>query len=402
MPTTLEKFLAAFGFGGSKKPKTTFEQLKTRSSEMDKKLKALKEAGQKLETLGFDATKVKGDYTDLFKAKRETLEGRDIDVTYADLAGLMKQVDEAVEQADTLLKETKKIMGESKGNPSATQKSAIFKEALKVLYKLEIVVPPGMDSTHFDRVFEMFSTVPKEHVVHDKLTKLTYTDAEDDKGSGAYGGAEIEMGDFGDATGKENYSIDGTVIPANSFDVTTLHEIGHAVDAKNSIMASNREKAGCGGWKNESVAGIAAIFLKEMKGEVPFAKKAKDSELLAVVTEVLDKGTGSKPDSITDDEWTNAQRFLVNRCLVIRSNKSPWNNPPPAIGGRIYQQAYARANAWWSYAEAARASTKVNNYQWRAPGEWFAEIYAISWLAKKPPPSGVDASVSKFTWHAKG
>ena len=36
---------------------------------------------------------------------------------------------------------------------------------------------------------------------------------------------------------------------------------------------------------------------------------------------------------------------------------------------------------------AARAPTKVNNYQWRAPGEWFAEVYAISWLSKKKPPA---------------
>ncbi|HEX8109170.1 MAG TPA: hypothetical protein VF516_15660, partial [Kofleriaceae bacterium] len=53
---------------------------------------------------------------------------------------------------------------------------------------------------------------------------------------------------------------------------------------------------------------------------------------------------------------------------------SPWvKDMPSVIDGRVYHEAYA--GRWVSYEAAARAR-KVSNYQFRAPGEWFAEAYA--------------------------
>lgn len=48
-----------------------------------------------------------------------------------------------------------------------------------------------------------------------------------------------------------------------------------------------------------------------------------------------------------------------------------------AVGGRVYQQAYAQV--WVSYNLEAR-SKKLSGYQFRAPGEWFAELYACFYL----------------------
>jgi hypothetical protein len=52
------------------------------------------------------------------------------------------------------------------------------------------------------------------------------------------------------------------------------------------------------------------------------------------------------------------------------------------IGTRIYHEAYARH--WVSYVAAARAKG-LTGYQFRAPGEWFAELYA-GWKTKKLGP----------------
>ena len=41
--------------------------------------------------------------------------------------------------------------------------------------------------------------------------------------------------------------------------------------------------------------------------------------------------------------------------------------------GRIYHEAYKRV--WVSYLAKARAQA-ITGYQFRAPGEWFAELYA--------------------------
>ena len=61
------------------------------------------------------------------------------------------------------------------------------------------------------------------------------------------------------------------------------------------------------------------------------------------------------------------------------ASQNPWYNAPGGgtalADGRVYQQSYNRAGGWCSYASAARAH-KVSQYQFRAPGEWIAEVYA--------------------------
>lgn len=47
--------------------------------------------------------------------------------------------------------------------------------------------------------------------------------------------------------------------------------------------------------------------------------------------------------------------------------------------GRVYQEAYA--GRWVSYLADARKKG-VRGYQFRAPGEWFAEVYAAYFSGK--------------------
>lgn len=52
-----------------------------------------------------------------------------------------------------------------------------------------------------------------------------------------------------------------------------------------------------------------------------------------------------------------------------------------ALGGRVYQEAYS--GDWNSYELSARGR-RVTNYQFRAPGEWFADAYSAFYLGKLP------------------
>ena len=56
-----------------------------------------------------------------------------------------------------------------------------------------------------------------------------------------------------------------------------------------------------------------------------------------------------------------------------------------AIGNRVYQEAYDYGGGQWnSYALAARKQG-IHGYQFRAPGEWFAELYAAYYSDKLKP-----------------
>ena len=57
----------------------------------------------------------------------------------------------------------------------------------------------------------------------------------------------------------------------------------------------------------------------------------------------------------------------------------------PTIGGRVYQDT--KNGYWASYSYAARAN-QVSNYQFKSPGEWFAEAYATFY-----DPSGGQAAL---------
>jgi hypothetical protein len=61
-------------------------------------------------------------------------------------------------------------------------------------------------------------------------------------------------------------------------------------------------------------------------------------------------------------------------------------------------EAYSGSSTWWRYGAADRTGTYVTDYQWRAPGEWFAELYAITWFAKKEPPNGVAGAVRTYLY----
>jgi hypothetical protein len=294
------------------------------------------------------------------------------------------------------------------GGDVAAKKQEAYKKALIARYGLTITVPPGMTNTHFDRVYDMFGLLPVQHTGHDKLLNLEYSTEE----GAAYGSATIEMGDYGDATSDWNYKE-----PANGFNISTLHEIGHAVDDKYGLMATNGKNAGCGGWKEETLDSVATALTNGFKAGVGKNTAVSATDLLTAVKATLVKGavtvtytdgsTGEevedvedsdKPDTVSDTDWPLV-KALLNQCVAIRSTNWPWGKGKAVVvDGRAYHESYP--NQWVSYDSTARNGSEVRDYQWRAPGEWFAELYAYSWYKKEAPPSGIDKAVAKYMWRA--
>jgi hypothetical protein len=288
------------------------------------------------------------------------------------------------------------------GGDVAAKKQAAYKAALEKRYGVTITIPPGMTNTHLDQMYDMFALLPVEHTGTDKMKKITYNKEE----GAAYDKAEIFMGDYGDGKGTWDYKE-----PQNAFNISTLHEIGHSVDDKYGLMANN-SAANCGGWKAETLASVKQVFVGSYNG-APFA------DLPALVELALTKGAiegvnpdGSKWKAVT--KFTDADRpgglanpdwqkilTILNQCVKIRSDNWPWGkNNTVQFSTRNYHESYD--GQWVSYLAASRDRAKeVRDYQWRAPGEWFAELYAWSWLKKEAAPAGIDKKVASYMWTAK-
>jgi len=255
------------------------------------------------------------------------------------------------------------------------------------------------DKRGLRRCWDVLETLPPEHVSKNKdlssLTRYRSTSIEgwaSDDGEAAIGyGAgnnidkDVEKGDFTDAK--------DPLRGKNIFDATVRHEIGHRVDAGVGGPAYTASDDG-GGWQTwDSTAGMAERLVNASGGKISSWSNATEKKaILKCLQGVIDDRV---PDEINDR--LEALAFLskhatdaaqqaklveiksdnaVSALRVAFSHQGPWDLPTGGVklGDRIYQESYDWPQ-WVSYKQAARTK-KFSRYQFRAPGEWFAEAYA--------------------------
>ena len=164
------------------------------------------------------------------------------------------------------------------------------------------------------------------------------------------------------------------------------HEIGHAVDNKIGGATTLCAKEENGAWKDygadhatvvtEMLAGSTVI--KDLAAE---AKKAVVDAIVAAMAAGKPGDTAKKIDLIDDKVVSASDKTKVKADPVVTAaskcgtGKNPWYHDGNYVdlGGRYFQASYGMK--WVSFKQSARAK-KVSQYQWRAPGEWFAEVYA--------------------------
>jgi hypothetical protein len=176
----------------------------------------------------------------------------------------------------------------------------------------------------------------------------------------------------------------------NHFDYAVLHEVGHGVQGK---FMANRVEGGKAAWKVETIDSVAQVVGNELKFFDDFKESYDSAELQQYLTAVL--GGEDKPAAPavkagqTDRVADLAAHEAVLRCKLIRMNGSTglWDlrgggAQKAAIDGRVYQQSYP--DKWSSYDLAARQQG-VCFYQFRAAGEWFAELYQTYFMQRLKP-----------------
>jgi hypothetical protein len=207
----------------------------------------------------------------------------------------------------------------------------------------------------------------------------------------------MKVGDDLDAENKtdEGDPLDGVT----RFDKVVRHEIGHAVDAQLDFMTSRGSEEKFGGWE-EHEGDWEAILDVAMTA---FGCPAEGGGSLVPPMEQIEAGLkeatakrnwGKFTDEIYDIE-------LMSHPLVVGLKNgiegSPWYDGRLGmkIGDKIYVLSYK--NQWHSYMAKTHAQ-KVSTYQFRAPGEWFAEAYAAYY---DPASNGEGALLGKVNSAAK-
>jgi hypothetical protein len=181
------------------------------------------------------------------------------------------------------------------------------------------------------------------------------------------------------ATGKTDPPVDPECEPTSSadhnrFNWGTLHEIGHAADERMGFMKQAKNLA-YAGWIDYDtdctpVAKAAAAHFKVNSDDVvEYIKK-----LLEGKKGERPKHRPDAPKGLTDQQFGTIMNDVENWCDAIHDSESPWDAQLPAFDGdRMYHESYK--GHWVSYKRSARKQA-ITGYQFRAPAEWFADLYA--------------------------
>ncbi len=183
--------------------------------------------------------------------------------------------------------------------------------------------------------------------------------------------------------------IDAKCLPVNNDEVEYLgfaaaHEVGHGVDDLRGFMAKHGSQPKYGGWTSyggnvQPIADAVGPHIAKDHASSSFWKSAESKKY------VLDKLLGrdathptscqaGHPD-FKQAELDAYRAFDTWHALATASNVYRRQGDCDAIkiGELIYHEAYARS--WVSYLASARKQG-LTGYQFRAPAEWFAELYA--------------------------
>ena len=88
---------------------------------------------------------------------------------------------------------------------------------------------------------------------------------------------------------------------------------------------------------------------------------------------------------------------IFNHGPTCTARDYPWIGDPVSYNGRSYVWGkWADGSPWFSYLPSARDQMHITPYQWSAPREWFAELYALCWHKNEPAPSFVHEKVQAF------
>ena len=275
-------------------------------------------------------------------------------------------------------------------------------------------------------IYQVLLKLPPSHVK--RLLSLTTDDTNGGDASGVTSNSErIEISyEESDVQKKEDggYADEGDVMYGMTiFDTTLAHEMGHVADYKDRY-SMDKEFLGISGWvEYKKPKKIVSTMVDNMKNPLPDSldsddkKAAKDAAKEIIDDEVtddsqyasyieeeyedglLDKLIGfvtglftkkedkerqekEKKEKIAQKVETIKGSTLFKHINCAFATNAPWMDECFEYLPQIQIHQGYEGGSWWSYKNGARTdSTKNSRYQFRDPGEDFAELYATYYMS---------------------
>lgn len=369
--------------------------------------------------IGSTITALKGDITkteQLIKDLKytEALKLLDAMETTATSAALKKKVKAGGLNATEMTEQCKALLTQPNGVKALDDLVASLNNdnavdavlaAMKARFKLDdaTCLGAGTDAVktkELCKLYEVMTTVPDKHTRDNpslkKVTRRNQADGSD------YSGTDkaINMGE-GHPDSSSPYTvgkpdelpdIDPTCTPKTGgkqpkyFDWNTLHEIGHAMDDKKQFMKKNGSNSAYGGWAEHGGDLLAVAKAAVDEFNLPGITETMVAKYLDSLTQPTGLGPTTTPklaDWTQLKNWADRVRYVNGRytCMDGTACGKSAKNGGFKLGDRVYYESYE--GQWFSYEAAARKQG-ITGYQFRAPGEWFSELYAAYKSDKLP------------------
>ena len=156
------------------------------------------------------------------------------------------------------------------------------------------------------------------------------------------------------------------------FDFNMLHELAHAIDDARNYMGAKGKAPEMGGWIE--LGGQVEQIVEAVVKETGFGKTPEERQY---VTDRILRNPAA-PLAPLSANRTKFENF-VNAAQTDNVWDSQALTDQATLGTRVYHEGYP--NTWFSYLADAR-KRGITSYQFRAPGEWFSELYAAWKIGK--------------------
>lgn len=267
------------------------------------------------------------------------------------------------------------------------------------LPRLLLGVGENWDADGLRRLWVMFEQLPPDHLENNEKLDLFLRESTDD-GSGFYQeGLRAGVVSYSDVTERGSYGR--IMVPdgaggtqdvglhsdVNLFSTVVRHEVGHAVDADIGASAEGgyaRTAASAGQWQTYSSAGAFVDAIISAGGGMGGHGYADEEAYeRAMRKAVSDEKDFTQALADVDDSVAAPGAGVTGPVTAVldktrwHADESPWyrNADRQDVGGRMWQRPYG-SGEYASFVKSARVDHGVSAYQFRAPGEWFAEAYA--------------------------